>query len=101
MDSFGKLHMATPPVLVNAADTEPVVAFTLHAVAGDLSGSGGLCGEALLPLLGAHFLSLHDKDGSGGGLAVGRRRPGKQGAVGSIHVHFDSHGADGRAMSCG
>lgn len=51
MDSFGKLHMATPPILVDAADAEPVVAFTLHAVAGDLSGSGGLCGETLLPLL--------------------------------------------------
>lgn len=37
MDNFGKLHMAASPILVDATDTEAVVAFTLHAVAGDLS----------------------------------------------------------------
>ncbi len=37
MDSFGKLHMATSPILVDATHTEPVVAFARHAVAGDLS----------------------------------------------------------------
>lgn len=101
MDNFGKLHVAASPILVDATDTEAVVAFTLHAVAGDLSWSGGLWGETLLPLLGAHFLSLHDKDGSSGGLAVQGRNPGEQDTVGTIHIHFDFRRADRGAVSCG
>lgn len=53
-----------------------------------------------MPLLGAHFLSLHDKNGSGGGLAVGSSNPGEKSAVESIHIHCGFHGADRRKMSC-
>lgn len=42
MDNLGKLDMAAAPVLVDATDAEAVVAFALHAVAGDLGRSGVL-----------------------------------------------------------
>lgn len=35
MDNTGKLHMSTSPILVDATDTEAVVAFALYAVTGD------------------------------------------------------------------
>lgn len=99
MDNFGKLHMTTSSVLVDATDSEAVVAFARHAVAGDLSGGAGLCGETLLPLLGAHFFSLQHKDGAGGCGAVGGRNPAEKGTVGPIYVHLDSPRADGGRVS--
>lgn len=37
MDNFGKLHMATSSIFVNAANSETVVAFASYNVTGDLS----------------------------------------------------------------
>lgn len=42
VDNFGKLNMAASSIFIDAADSETVVAFTLHAVTGDLGRCGGL-----------------------------------------------------------
>lgn len=63
--------MPAAPILIDAADPETVVSITWHTVTGHFSRGGSLRGEALLPLLRAHFLSLHNKHGARGGLAVG------------------------------
>lgn len=70
MHNFGKLHVATSSIFIDAADTEAVIAFTGHVVPRHLSRGFGLWGEALLPLLRTHFLPFQDKHGAGGGLAV-------------------------------
>lgn len=67
--------MAASSILIDAANAEAVVAFTRHAVTSNFSQSASLRGETFQPLLRTHFLSLKNKDGAGGGLAVGGGLP--------------------------
>lgn len=99
MDYIGELHVATASVLIDATHPKTVVAFTRNAVTGNFSRGDGLRGEAFLPLLRTNLLSLKDKHGASGSLAVGRRLPGEESTVGSVYVHFDTHRTDWRAVS--
>lgn len=100
MNSFGELHMAAAPVLVDAAEAEVVVALALHDVAAHLGRGGRLRCKALVPLLRAHLLPLHHKDRAGGRLAGGgASHPSEQCTVGPLHIHGDLGGTGGGAVS--